>query len=81
MTDFEQLQRRVTEAFQRLESAAKMQSAGGESPDGHVRELVQANQSLSAEVDSLKRRRNSDAAELDLLITRLKPLLEVPKNA
>lgn len=81
MDNLENLQRRITEAFQRIETAAKAHDNDGNIPSDPMRRLAETNVALAVELDAERATRLKNAAILDKLITRLKPMLNEATHA
>ncbi len=81
MDNLENLQRRITEAFQRIETAAKIHDNDVSIPSDPMRRLAETNVALAAELDAERAARLKNAAALDQLITRLKPMLNEATHA
>lgn len=74
MNDLESLQRRIADAFQRIEQSAE-RLGRTPPPDPAAGLLAQANARLTHDLGELQARRAADAGALDQLVARLKPLL------
>jgi hypothetical protein len=81
MDELESLQRRIAQAFQRIEAAAKVDALPDEGLSDPMRHLAETNVQIAAQLDAMRDARARDAAELDMLINRLKPLLAEASNA
>ena len=81
MDTLDNLQRRITVAFQRIEKAALSAEPTDSIPSDPMRRLAETNVALAAQLDFEKTRRVASADALDLLIKRLKPILESSTNA
>lgn len=82
MDSLEDLQRRITDAFQRIENTAKLAAVAVSAiPSDPMRKLAEANVVLASELDSLRAQRSAQAAQLDVWIQKLKPLLNETANA
>ena len=71
MSELRDLQDRLESALGRLERAGR---PGG----GRVAELEAENAALAAELERLNAARQKDLAELDTLISQIRPLVEEP---
>ncbi len=81
MDTLDNLQRRITVAFQRIEKAALSPEPSDSIPSDPMRRLAETNVALAAQLDSETRRRVANSKTLDLLVQRLKPILESSANA
>ena len=73
MSKLSDLQQRLNAALEKLEASA---GNGDAAAHGRISELESQNRALADDLSALQEARTRDLAELDALITQLKPLVE-----
>ncbi|MEL6126189.1 MAG: hypothetical protein AAFR57_07325 [Pseudomonadota bacterium] len=76
MSDLDGLETRIGTALSRIRGALAKIGEGDAGDAQAVRRLERVNAALRGQVQEMERKREADVAQLDALITELRPLVE-----